>query len=385
MSANNRTARRAGLCILAGLLAAALPAALPAAAQDEELMKVRASAEAPGGGVVARAAAVGRAEREIVGETLEAALALDDMTPLEPLVRQYSRFIRTTQLISYKETGDETQVEVECFVDRKELLTSAASILLTRMVRPPVVLVLMAERLSAADELSADRAGAAETALARELRCAKLGVAGTAAIRENMEAAELLARIGGQAGSPAELAARAGAQTVILGEAVVDETEPPAAGNVLTSNAAVTLRIYRGSDGSLLDGLSEEATVQSANPVEGAVGAVNDACAKLARDAALYAVLAAAPVRPDELIVTVEDPGRRDRFDQLVQSAQAATGQGAVEEIFFADDMARLRVKYEGRVSDFVDTILARKYEGFALEPRHVIQRDILLRVNLTG
>jgi len=379
MNGKNHITGLKGLCILAILLSAALPAT----AQHDGLMKVRMAAESPGEGVAARAAAVVEAEREIVRQTLQAALALEDMTPLEPLVRQPSRFIRSTQLINYTESGEATKVEVECFVDRKDLLTSAASVLLTRMVRPPVVLVMLAERMSDAAEWSADRPGAAETALAKGLRAAKLEIADPAPIRTNTGTGELLAKIGGETASPAELAARTGAQAVVLGEAVVDQIGNPAAGNILTVSAGVSLRIYRGSDGSLLDALAEEATVQSANPVEGVLAAINDAAAKLVKEAALYGVLAAAaPVRQDELIVTVQDPGRRERFEQLMRSAQALTGKDAVEEIFFAADLARLRVKYQGQVSDFVDTLLARKYEGFALEPRHVVQRDILLRVN---
>ena len=355
-------------------------------AQDEELMKVRMTAAAPGIGVSSRAAAVQKAEQEIVRQTLDAALALEDLTPLDSLIQQPGKYVRSTQLIRYDTTDATTKVEVECLVNRKNLLKEAAATLLPRMSRPPSVLVLMAEQFGSAGVFDSSRAGAAETALSKELRAAKLEVSDPAVVRAGADTAALLAKIQGTLGSPAELAAHTGAQAVILGEAVVNEGPMSAAGNVHTLNAGVTIRIYRGSDGSLLDALSQEATVQSANPAEGAVGALGDACAKLGKEAALYAVLAAvAPVRQDELIVTVEEPGDRGRFDQLLRQAENAGGAGSVQEIFYTGEMARLRVKYAGKVSDFVDTILAQDYEGFTLEPRHVVQRDILLKVNTVG
>jgi hypothetical protein len=368
------------------LFAAALLFAISAPAQDEELMKVRMTAEAPGVGVGSRAAAVQNAEREIVRETLEAALALDDMTPLAALIQQPGRYVRSTQLIRYDATDAATKVEIECFVNRKDLLKDAAAVLLPTMARPPTVLILIAEQLGSGGVLDASKPGAAETAMAGELRAAKLEIADAAGARKGVDAGALLAKIQGTQGSPAELAARTGAQAVILGEAVVNAAPMSATGNVHTLNAGVTIRIYRGSDGSLLDALSQEANVQSANPAEGAVGAIGDACAKLGKEAALYAVLAAiAPVKPDELILTLEDPGDRGRFDQVLQKAENAGGAGAVEEIFYTADMARLRIRYTGKVSDFVDTMLAGEYQGFTLEPRHVVQRDILLKVNSIG
>lgn len=365
---------------------AALLLSLGATAEDEELMKVRMTAEAPGIGVSSRGAAVQKAEQDIVRQTLDAALVLDDMTPLNGLIQQPGKYIRSTQLIRYDTTDTATKVEVECFINRKDLLKEAAATLLPRMGRPPAVLVLMAEQFGSAGVLDASRTGAAETALSKELRAAKLEVSDPAALRAGADTDALLAKIQGTLGSPAELAARTGAQSVILGEAVVNEGPTSASGNVHTLNAGVTIRIYRGSDGSLLDALSQEATVQSANPAEGAIGAIGDACAKLAKEAALYAVLAAvAPVKQDELIVTVEEPGERGRFDQVLRQAENAGGEGSVQEIFYTGDLARLRVKYAGKVSDFVDTILAQHYQGFTLEPRHVVQRDILLKVNTVG
>ncbi|MCX5771785.1 MAG: hypothetical protein NTZ09_16155 [Candidatus Hydrogenedentes bacterium] len=371
---------------IAIVLLGAVFLACRALAQDEELMKVRTTAEAPGIGVSSRAAAVQKAEQEIVRKTLKAALAMEDMTPLNALIQQPGKYVRSTQLIRCDMTDAASKVEVECLVNRKNLLKDAAATLLPRMGRPPSVLVLMAEQFGSTGVLDAARAGAAETALARELRAAKVDVSDSAAVRAGADTDALLAKIQGTQGSPAELGARAGAQAVILGEAVVNEAPMSSTGNVHTLNAGVTIRIYRGSDGSLLDALSQEATVQSANPAEGAVGAIDDACAKLGKEAALYTVLAAiAPVKQDELIVTVEGPGERDRFDQMLRQAENAGGAGSVEEIFYTAEMARLRIKYAGKVSDFVDTILAQDYDGFTLEPRHVVQRDILLKVNAIG
>ncbi len=144
---------------LSFLALAVLLVAVPAVAQDEELMKVRMSAEAPGSGVSARAAGVQKAEQEVVRQTLEAALALEDMTPLSSLLTQQGKYIRSTQLVRYDTTDAGTKVEVECFIDRKGLLKDAASTLLPRMVHPPSVLILMAEQFGSAGVLDASRAG----------------------------------------------------------------------------------------------------------------------------------------------------------------------------------------------------------------------------------
>ena len=353
----------------------------PCAADEDEYVKVRIEGTAPGAGVGARQAAVAVAERAAVRQLAEAAVGLRRLSLLNPIVDNAPRYIRSTQLIRYDATSDGVEVEVETFVKRKALLREAARLILPHLPRPPTVLVLIAERIGSDAPLRVDEPGVAETAMVKALRAARLTVTGSDVARACYPAPQLLEMVQGGVELAQHLARHCFAEVAVVGVATSTEGPEPAGGNVFANEASIDVHVLRAADGKLIEALSQEAVVHSVDPLEGGRLAIEDACAKLAADLKLYATLAAlGGGDPGGVLLTVETPGGRERFDLLLAALGEASGGGEVEVLFYTDSLARVRVHYEGLMGPFMDQITTRQYAGRALEIQRAVERDVVVR-----
>lgn len=345
----------------------------------DELVKVRIEASAPGSGVAARDEAVRNAQRQIVSMILEAELAPCYLPQTEPFIGKAHEYFRSIQVVRQQSEENRTAVEVESLVYRKRLLEDAARFLLPRMADPPTVSLLVVERIGATGEVVPGQ-GTAEAELAKALEKAGLALAGAEDTRARYAPADLAAKILGDVEAASQFAREHLADVVILGESVSTEERSGASANVLANTAAVTLRVFRSSDGKLIEAFAREARVHATDGAEGRRWAIRDACEKIAGEAFLACLLAVigSPFQ-DDVVITVERPGSRVRFGEFVDTLKVTAGVGEVEELFYSPGMARIRVEYEGSMAELVDSLAGKPYDGQTLYTRKAVHRTLIL------
>jgi len=357
------------------MLSSSVCAALP---EEDGLIQVRMAGEAEGTGTDARLEAIRNAEREMVTQVLELGLCPEVLLKLSTLIDKFSDYIQSTECISVKKDDGYTQVEIKSYVQRKRLLEDASTILLAKTTHPPTVLLLIAEKNATAEETA--RAGIAETTLGLLLAEAGLDLLDREAMHTGVGEAALLQAIQGDLEAEKRLARQTLAQAVVLGQAVTKIERPASSANLLKNIANVTLRVYRSADGKLIESFGAEAAIHSQDPKEGGRAAIENACHKLKKDLALYVAMAAVSSPPSsDVTITIEHPESRARFESLVAKL-GLLGDGDVDELFFSERLARVRMPYFGSLAALVDTLAAGKYEGRALEVRRALERNMTVR-----
>jgi hypothetical protein len=243
------------------------------------------------------------------------------------------------------------------------------------------VLVLVAERTGGDQPFALAKGGVAESAILEALRAARLEVVDTGVIRACQSEPDLLNAVQGPTDAAAAFARQGFADVVALGEITVT-AEPEATGSaVLENKAKLVVRVFRARDGKCIDILSQEVLVHSKDPGEGGVAAIQDACEKLAPDIVAASVMAVAGVPPStDTVITVEQPGQRTRWDAFVNALAEAGGGTEVEVLFYSDALARLRVRYTGLMTPFLDRLTKRSYEGTGVEVVKALQRVVTMR-----
>jgi len=351
-------------------LVACLFLGMQALAQVDDTIKVRAGADAPGG---ARDDAVALAKGNILRDVLSTALSPDVLPQLARLIDHPEPYIRSTQLLRIEPRDAGTHVEVECYIRRELLLRDAAKVILPQMAPAPSAIILIAEQKDATGGMDASMAGMAETLVADALKKNHFEVADSALPRRvyGDSPEQLTARVTGEDAAAAELACQAFGDVTIVGDAAVAvETK-----NALLSNhARLRVRVFQ-ADGKRVDELAAEATVHSADPGEGYAAALEDAAAKLAPDLFVAATIAAvggsAASSVHGIMITVENCGGREQFDEVLAVLRERIGQEGVRELFFSPQVSRLRVAFNGPLNQLVDILTHHPYASGALETHY--------------
>lgn len=348
----------------------------------DELIKVRIEASAPGVDLAARDTAIARAKRDLVVRLLQTELAVKDLSALEPILDRADSYIQATQLCRHETAQNTTEVEIECHLKRKQLLQDTATFLFPRMTSPPTVFVLIAERIGADAPLSVAQPGTAENTLIEKLRERGFAIVDSALVRACCTESDLIRAAQGDVPVAAALARKSFADIAVFGEAQCEAVSKKMGSNVLANEAKVTLHILRAADGELIEAMARNARVHSVDAIEGAQAAFKDVCAKLTKDVTTAAVLSvlSAVRREGITTVTLEEPGTRSRFDLFLEALGQETAGVPIEELFFSETLARVRVPYAGSLGALMKTVTAGLYEGLALDPVKAVEGTIVLR-----
>lgn len=345
---------------------------------ESEFIKVRAEATVAGEGVAARGEAVTQAERDILRLCAQSVVPESSVPSFEDLFANTEAYIRSTQLVRYETMGGETRVEIESYVNRRALLESIAKTAVKQLATPPTVLCLIAERIGEANEFRVAEPGVAEEAIAKALEEKGLRPVGYEAVNRCFSAQELSEAIQAGPDSLGDLARRSFADVLIAGVATSTPANEPGGGNVRANQAAMDLHVFRASDGALVEALSSKAVVHSVDDAEGGRAAIEDACAKAVSELVTSAILAGLAIgQRHEVLLTVDAPGARGRFDEILAALKEFCGVDAVQELFYTDTLARVRVEYDGLMGPFMDNLTLRAYADFSVEVERAIQRDV--------
>jgi hypothetical protein len=344
----------------------------------EETMVVRAEGRAPGTGLAAREQAIADAQQEILRQSLETLLGSKDLDAVEPVLRHASGYIARYDLLRHDTLGEQTRVEIDGHVLVRALHRDVAGLMLPRLPRLPTIQLLIGEKLGPAQLITVPDFGVTEVQLSDRLKRAQVEVRGADTLGRNFPQAALIDIVQGDVAAGADFARSQTADVVAIGTAIATTDGEPAPGKLLRTRVELTLRIFRTRDGKMIDELSSASVVHGADPWTNGEEAAQDAATRLAGsllDAATLAALSAAP--PNAVLMTVHAPGSPQRVAALQQYLLAQDPIRAVEQIYYSDSLARLRIAYDGsmaHLSDFLAPVVA---EGRKLEILRVVGREI--------
>ena len=371
---------RVGAVLLLAVGLLAMAGTVYAAPADEELIKARSEASVEGAGPTVLASAIAHAQRRILAEILEAAFSVSDVSSANSVLDAGALYIKSTQVIATSTEKGLTKAEVECLVRRKRLLSDAALLLLPQLPFVPTVLMVTAERVGEEPgSLAQDARSAAK--LRGFFKGTDFELDDGQSLRKCHTDEQLLAAAQGDNELAVSIARERFADVFAIGLVQVSEDSGGVGGTVVACKANVTLRVFRGSDGKLLDAFAQQAIVHSAVGSGGGGQAVEDACDKVKKDLLVATVIAATSLRTtDDLVITVEDPGTKARFDALVKAMGSVEGAADVEALLYSDALARVRVSYGGHPGTFLRAVEGRRYEGEEFEVRRAVLRTITVR-----
>ena len=359
-------------CVVWGFLA------LHAASGDT--FTVRMTGYADGIGRTARDAAIDNALHETIESVLENLAGPENISALQPILRHPAKFIQHYDLLRHDQEGETTRIELDAHVLEKALRQEVAALMLPRLPAPPELRLLIGEKLGLDQIIAVIEHGIAETALCEGLDQWGLKTSGIDSLGDRYSPAELMKIVQDAPGAGEAFAQRNPADVVVIGTALTGDDGLGTAAGALRRRANVTLRTHRGLDGKLMDVLTATAVVESEDPMEGSEQAVQDACAKLLGEIAVSAVITVLGTRAkDEVIITVERPGNRARFDELILDTQLIPGVETITELFYYDEIARFRIRYQDSMALLVDFLTEFPYDGLKPEVTRAVERNIVL------
>lgn len=350
-----------------------------AAPSAEEVLTVRMEGYADGVGLAARNAALENAKQEVIRKVLNSIVADGDFSHLRNVLRSASLYLRGYDMLRQDIVGDGTRVEIDAYVEAKDLYQDVAVAMLPHLEEKPRVLLVVGEQLGDDKIVGVPDFGYAENALRAPLEKYGLKVEGVDAISGKVPQPELIHLVNGEVEEGGTFAKGNDADVVIIGTAIT-VTEPPADGtNVHRNRSTVSVRVYRALDGDLVDAFTKVAAVSSVDPMEGAIQATNDACEKIINDITVAAVLTVLGTQPDDrVLLTVEEPQDATNTLALAETLRHELGEDKVEVILDSKALARLRIQYDGDMLPFVELLTSEEYAGRHLAIRHAVGREVV-------
>ncbi|MBX3180172.1 MAG: hypothetical protein KF886_22715 [Candidatus Hydrogenedentes bacterium] len=361
------------------LAAFAASAALcwPATAADDFVLRMVGRAE--GVGFTARHAALQAARQEVIWEILKSKIASGDLRPYRVMVRNADAYIKRTDELHVDTAGGHTRVEIDAYVDIHALEQDLAATAKPRLATPPAVACLIAEQ----DEhgmLSIAPDNIAERRLVEGLEKLELKAHGHQDTAVKFKMPDLHEAVTGNLIAAAAYARESLADAVVLGVVTVSrEADQDKTGTARTV-ASLEARVFRGSDGDLLEVFARSAAITGNDADACREEAIGDAVTKIVGNVTVATVLSVlSSQKRDEVLITLSNPGTRDRMALLMGLMSQDPAVHSIEEAYFSERSARIRVGYDGPMSRLVDLIADKLYDGWLLEVQEVIGREMNL------
>lgn len=331
-------------------------------------------------GPAARSKAIEDAQAAIVLERLERIAPSRDFSIFTSLLRSSSSFFESSKTVKETKTEDSTHVEIEGQLLERKLKEQIAEVALGQHFVTPRIVILASEQLAPDAQPDLSKQGIIEKKLYDDLKRIQFEIVAPEQSRERIPTVKWGECIDGSPELGAILARDMLADIVVLGsgKAVVEEERR----GVNRVRADVSLCIVRTDDGYVLDTPKAYAIVNSADPIEGAKQAIEDACAKLVGETKTAVALGALGGTPiDALLVTIDGVSNDTQSDAILNAFQTCLGIEKPEIIYSGNNRVRARVAYAGPINAFIDCVdgMARSKDAVAL--KSVIGRDVTLTV----
>lgn len=347
-----------------------------AGADGEFRLRVRGFAE--GVGFAAHREAVLEAQQEVMREILRAKVAHGDLRPFRSMVRKAEHYVTRVEELHVETQGGQTRVEVDAYVDMPALEQDLAALVLPRLPAPPKVSCLIAIESEGAVEIESE--SFIENALVTGLKNLGLAASPHSALGDIFKTSAFHDAVLGDVSASASYARETLADVVLIGKVDLEESQPVAEGAAARTRATLSLKVFRGHDGDLIDAFARSAAITGVDPVSRREEVLQDISAKMLGDITVSTVLSVLGMQNQEqVLVTLHNPGSRSRLAAFIDLLQHEPQIDTIEESFFSERLARIRLGYTGNMGYLVDLIRDRSYEGWPLEIQEVVGREMNL------
>lgn len=353
--------------------------AYAAPAEGELVLRMIGNAE--GTGFAARHAALEDARQEVIWEILKTKIASGDLRPFRSMARSAEKYITRMEELHLDSDGGQTRVEVDAYVDIQAVEHDLATLMLPRLATPPTVTCLIAVE-DEKGELYLQDPGLAETTMVDGLK--KLGITPTTHLETAAQQSpeSLRAALTGDLEKAASYVKETLADAVVLGIVSIERGPALDRGGTAKTRATLDARIFRGNDGDLLEVFARSAAITGKDATACQEEAISDTVTKMLGDITVTTVLSVLSTqKKDEVMITLHNPGSRSRVEALVMLLDQDSAVNSIEESFFSERLARLRVGYEGPMAYIVDQISSHSYEDWTVEVQQVIGREMNLNM----
>jgi hypothetical protein len=295
------------------------------------------------------------------------------------MVRSADKYITRVVELHLDSQDGQTRVEIDAYVDIQAVEHDLATLMLPRLATPPTVTCLIALE-DDKGELYLEDPGLAESTLTEGLKNIGLVPSNHLETAAQFSPDHLRAALTGDLEKAAAYAKESLADAVVLG--IISTERGPDLDNAGTAKTRVTLdaRIFRGSDGDLLDAFARSAAITGRDPLACQEEAIRDSAQKMLGDITVATVLSVLSTQKrDEVLITLHNPGTRSRVEAFMSLLDQDTAVNSIEESFFSERLARLRVGYDGPMAYIVDKLSSHSYENCTIEVQNVIGREMNL------
>jgi hypothetical protein len=339
------------------------------------------SGVAAGEGRAALEKAVAAGHASAVLDYLEQRLELTDPAAFRPLLQDAGRFVAAYTVREQRRLAGSQEVTLDVQLNESALRLAAARQVLDRCFPPPRVVVLGAVA-PAGDERAADPAEWVPELLAQRLKEAGLRVVAEDPVVDRITPAEVCRLHGADAAEGGLLARKALADAAALIVADLTLHQQDIGNGLVECRAHIEGRVIDAA-GRELAVHEVDASLLSVDPGEGLQQAGDEAAAQLADAVAVEVALAAGrrDAVPDRVVMTFEGLRTDGRLAALGRFLDQRPGVDELEVLHHDDTVTRLSLRCTGAVMDLVDALQARRWDGFQLEARWVVGREMVFAV----
>jgi len=364
-----------------GITLAVWAASVPffgASAEDGEFV-LRMVGRAEGTGFTARHEALQAARQEVIWEILKSKIASGDVRPFRVMVRNADAYIDRTVDLHIDTDGGQTRIEIDAYVNIRAFEQDLAALAKPRLAMPPSVACLIGER-DGDGPIRIDAGGLAEQGLVSGLDELEIDARGHGEAEIRRSDADLVAVLGDDLARAAAYARETLADAVVLGVVTIAREPDQDQSGTAKTRATLEARVFRGSDGDLLEVFARSAAITGNDVAACREEAVGDVATKLLGDVTVATVLSVlGSQKRDEVLITLLNPGSRERMNLFTGLLAQDNAVHSIEESYFSERSARVRVGYDGAMSYLVDLLLDKSYDGWIIEVQEVIGREMNL------
>lgn len=370
--------RQRGLVLLALLILSHWSLAAP----PEQIFTVRIKTMVEGVGLSARKAAQEKAEKEALTEALESLTESTDLSRYQAILNEAPRYIRHSRVLHTETIEQSTELEADVVLLERPLRHDLAALMMPHLPTKPVIRLLIAELAASDDHAGGPTFEDGEKVLRERLSDFGFQVRGIHDLLEHYDMTFLAEVTAGEREEGAAFARSCLEEVVIVGNAFVHQEPINPGSNVLRNRAETTLRVFSGREGKLQDTLYAQAVVQSADPREGALQAVQDSCAKLAGDCIVAAILTGKSQLSDQqVMITLEHPETEERVNTLARFLEEQPQVLAITILFHGAEQSRISIDYAGSMAWLSDTLTGIVLQGKRVEVKRCVGRELTLRL----
>lgn len=351
-------------------------AALAVGVETEFRLRVRGFAE--GVGFAAHREALIDAQQEAMREILRARVASGDLRPFRSMLRKAEHYVTRVEELNNDTAGNETRVEVDAYIDMDALEQDLAALVLPRLPEPPTISCLVGVDDGGVVEIG--EPGTVETALIEGLKNLGLAPSAHSKLHHIFEASDFHEAVLGDVAAASDYARETLADVVLVGLVTIERPEAPTEGAPSRTRGTLNLKVLRGHDGDLIDVFARSAAITGLDAESCREEVLSDVAAKVLGDVTVATVLSVLGMQQqDQVLITLHNPGSRSRLAAFLDVFQQEPLIDTIEESFFSERLARIRLGYHGDMGYLVDQIRDRSYEGWPLEIQEVVGRDMKL------